>query len=368
MSSLTLENVKIKYGDLVAVENLNLEVKDKEFVVFVGPSGCGKTTTLKSIAGLMEISEGEIWFGDELVTAPAQRIFKVPQKREVAMVFQDYAIYPHMTVYNNIAFPLDIRKVDKREIDERVRKTARLLEIEDLLGRKPKALSGGQRQRIALGRAMVRNPKIFLLDEPLANLDAKLRVHARVELKELQQRLGVTAIFVTHDQVEAMTMGDRIAVMNNGRLEQMGTPEELYQHPQNRFVASFIGSPTMNMLNGNLERNDGESLVDLKFDTYELPGKTKELSKVPSSSEIILGIRPENVFISKERIKNSLEGTVIHIELTGRESNVHVNVGGTPLIVIRESTRDVEIGDKVWLSLKEDKIHIFDRATGKALI
>ena len=384
MASLTIKGLTKRYGETIAVENLDLEVKDKEFVVLVGPSGCGKTTVLNSIAGLIEVDEGEIWFGDELVTSPERGISKMPQKREVAMVFQDYAIYPHMTVFGNIAFPLEIRKVNKREIEARVKKAAQLLEIEELLSRKPKALSGGQRQRIALGRAMVRNPKIFLLDEPLANLDAKLRVHARVELRKLQQELGVTAIFVTHDQVEAMTIGDRIAVMNDGHLEQVGTPAELYHNPRNRFVAGFIGSPPMNMLKGRLEEKNGDLVIDLKFCIYELPKKARELMKKTASSEVILGIRPENIVITKESKGcrpephpehsrravegNSLEATVVHIELTGKESNVHLEAGGSPLIAIRSSTQDLKAGDKVWLSLDEEKIHVFDQKSGEALL
>jgi len=368
MASLTIKGLTKKYGEMAAVENLDLEVKDKEFVVLVGPSGCGKTTTLNSIAGLVEIDEGEIWFGDELVTSPERGISKIPQKRGVAMVFQDYAIYPHMTVFGNIAFPLEIRKVNKREIEARVKKAAQLLEIENLLNRKPKALSGGQRQRIALGRAMVRDPKIFLLDEPLANLDAKLRVRARVELKKLQQELGVTAIFVTHDQVEAMTIGDRIAVMNDGHLEQMGTPAELYHNPRNRFVAGFIGSPSMNMLAGKLKEKDGALVIDLNFCVYELFEKARELMEKTTLSEVILGIRPENVVITKESKGNPLEATVVYIELTGKESNVHLEAGGSPLIAIRSSTQDLRAGDKVWLSFDEEKVHVFEQKSGKALL
>jgi multiple sugar transport system ATP-binding protein len=367
MASLTIKGLTKRYRGTVAVENLDLEVRDTEFVVLVGPSGCGKTTTLNSIAGLIEIDEGEIWFGDELVTSPEQGIFKIPQKREVAMVFQDYAIYPHMTVFGNIAFPLEIRKVNKREIEARVKKAAQLLEIEELLNRKPKALSGGQRQRIALGRAIVRNPKIFLLDEPLANLDAKLRTHARVELKKLQQELGVTTVFVTHDQVEAMTMGDRIAVMNGGHLEQMGTPPELYHNPRNMFVAGFIGSPPMNMLEGSLEEKDGDLVIDLKFCIYELPKKIRESMKKTTTSEVILGIRPENIMVVKEGKRNSLEAKVVHIELTGKESNVYLEAGGFPLIAIRSSAQDLKAGDKVWLCFDEEKIHVFDQKTGEAL-
>jgi multiple sugar transport system ATP-binding protein len=368
MASLTIKGLTKRYGETIAVENLDLEVRDKEFMVLVGPSGCGKTTTLNSIAGLIEIDEGEIWFGDELVACPQRGIFKIPQQREVAMVFQDYAIYPHMTVFGNIAFPLEIRKVNKREIEARVKKTARLLQIEELLNRKPKALSGGQRQRIALGRAMVRNPEIFLLDEPLANLDAKLRVHARVELKELQQELGVTALFVTHDQVEAMTMGDRIAVMNDGHLEQVGTPAELYHTPRNVFVAGFIGGPPMNMLAGRLEERNGDLVIDLEFCIYELPKKARGLMKKITSSEVILGIRPENVAITKESNSRSLEATIVHIEPLGKESNVHLEAGGNPLIAIRSSTQDLRAGDKVWLSFDEEKIHVFDQKSGEALL
>jgi len=368
MASLTIKGLTKKYGETAAVEDLSLEVKDKEFVVLVGPSGCGKTTTLNSIAGLVEIDGGEIWFGDELVASPEHGLSKIPQKREVAMVFQDYAIYPHMTVFGNMAFPLEIRKVNKREVEARVRKAAQLLEIEELLHRRPKALSGGQRQRIALGRAMVRNPKIFLLDEPLANLDAKLRVHARVELKKLQRELGVTAIFVTHDQIEAMTMGDRIAVMNDGHLEQMGTPAELYHNPQNRFVAGFIGSPPMNMLEGKLEAKDGQPVVDLGFCLYELPKKARELTKKTAASEVILGVRPENVVVTKESKRNALEATVVYVELTGKESNVHLEAGEFLLIAIRTSTQDLSAGDTVWLSFDEKKVHVFDRKSGKALL
>jgi multiple sugar transport system ATP-binding protein len=368
MASLTIKGLTKKYGETAAVENLSLEVKDKEFVVLVGPSGCGKTTTLNSIAGLVEIDQGQIWFGDELVASPERGISKIPQKREVAMVFQDYAIYPHMTVFGNMAFPLEIRKVDKCEVETRVKKAARLLGIEELLHRRPKALSGGQRQRIALGRAMVRNPEIFLLDEPLANLDAKLRVHARVELRKLQRELGVTAIFVTHDQIEAMTMGDRIAVMNDGHLEQMGTPAELYHNPRNRFVAGFIGSPAMNMLEGRLEKKDGVPVIDLRFCVYELPRQARELMKGTTASEVILGVRPENVVITKENRRNALEATVVYIELTGKESNVHLEAGDFPLIAIRTSTQDLRAGDTVWLSFDEEKIHVFDQESGEALL
>jgi multiple sugar transport system ATP-binding protein len=305
---------------------------------------------------------------DELVTAPERDIFRIPQKREVAMVFQDYAIYPHMTVFSNIAFPLEIRKVNKREIEARVKKAARLLQIDNLLDRKPSALSGGQRQRIALGRAMVRGPKLFLLDEPLANLDAKLRVHARMELKKLQQELGVTTIFVTHDQVEAMTMGDRIAVMNDGHLEQMGTPAGLYHNPKNTFVAKFIGSPPMNMLDGTLVEKNGDMVVDLGFSVYELSQRLKGLIKRAKTSRVTLGVRPEKTTVMKEVSKNSFEANVVYIELVGKESNVHLEVGENLFIAIRSSTQDLKVGDKVRVSFDEERIHIFDQESGETLL
>jgi multiple sugar transport system ATP-binding protein len=367
MAGLTIKGLTKKYGETTAVENLDLKVKDKEFIVLVGPSGCGKTTVLNSIAGLIEIDKGEIWFGDELVTSPEHGTFKIPQKREVAMVFQDYAIYPHMTVFGNIAFPLEIRKVNKHEIETRVKKTAQLLEIDNLLNRKPKLLSGGQRQRIALGRAIVRGPKIFLMDEPLANLDAKLRVHARVELKKLQQELGVTTIFVTHDQVEAMTMGDKIAVMNDGHLEQMDTATELYHNPRNKFVAGFIGSPPMNMLDGRLVEKNGDIVIDLGFSIYGF-SKMKGLMKKAKTSEITLGVRPENIAIMKKRQKNSFGAKVIHIEPMGREFNVYLEARQSPFVAIRSSTQDLKAGNEVWLSFDEEKIHIFDRKSGETLL
>jgi multiple sugar transport system ATP-binding protein len=368
MAGLTIKSLTKKYGETRAVENLDLKVKDKEFVVLVGPSGCGKTTVLNSIAGLIEIDEGEIWFGDELVTSPKHGILKIPQKREVAMVFQDYAIYPHMTVFGNIAFPLEIRKVNKQEIEARVKKTAQLLRIDNLLNRKPKALSGGQRQRIALGRAIVRDPRIFLMDEPLANLDAKLRVHARVELKKLQQELGVTTIFVTHDQVEAMTMGDKIAVMNDGHLEQMGTATELYHNPRNKFVAGFIGSPPMTMLDGILVEKNGSIAMDLGFSTYGLSKRMKELMKRAKTSGVTLGVRPENIAIMKKRQKNSFKAKVVHIEPVGREFNVYLEAGKSPFIAIRSSTQDIKAGDEVWLFFDEEKIHIFDGKSEETLL
>jgi multiple sugar transport system ATP-binding protein len=362
MADLTIKGLTKRFGSVTAVENLNLQVKDKEFAVLVGPSGCGKTTTLNAIAGLLEIDEGEIWFGEELVTAAKRGISKVPQKRGVAMVFQDYAIYPHMTVFGNIAFPLEIRKVARSEIEARVRKTAKLLQIENLLDRKPSALSGGQRQRIALGRAMVREAKVFLMDEPLANLDAELRVHARIELKKLQQELGITTIFVTHDQIEAMTMGDRIAVMHEGYLVQMGTPAGLYDSPRDIFVARFIGSPPMNMLNGELVKQNKGMAIDLGFFVYPL---SKTFRGASEGKKVVLGVRPEKIALSTEKSANAFQARIIYIELVGKESNVHLEAGENHLIAISSSTKDLKNGDTMWLSFDEEATYVFDRSTGK---
>lgn len=368
MVNLTIKNLTKKYGGATAVKNLDLNVRDKEFTVLVGPSGCGKTTTLMAIAGLIPIDGGEIWFGDELVTSPSRDIFKLPQERGVAMVFQDYAIYPHMTVFGNMAFPLKIRKVSKSEIKTKVKKAAQLLEIDHLLDRKPKELSGGQRQRVALGRAMVRDPMIFLMDEPLANLDAKIRVHARRELKKLQQELGVTTVYVTHDQVEAMTMGDKIAIMNDGILEQVGTPSETYRNPRCTFAAGFIGSPPMNMLNGSLVEKNGNIMIDLGFFAYELVNRTKEVMKRAKKSEVTLGIRPESVAIMKKSQKNSFKAKVVHIELTGRDYHIHLKVGENTLVAIASPPHDLGVGDEVWLSFDKKEIYIFDRKSGGALL
>jgi multiple sugar transport system ATP-binding protein len=267
---VVIKNLTKKYGAVQAVKNLDLEIDDKEFFVLLGPSGCGKTTALLCIAGLLRPEAGEIWFDDKLVTSPQRDLYLRPQERGVAMVFQDYALYPHMTVFRNISFPLEVTGATENEIKARVKASAELLDISQLLDRKPKQLSGGQRQRVALGRAIVREPKIFLMDEPLANLDAKLRVHMRIELKKLHQRLGTTTVYVTHDQVEAMSLGDRVAVLKDGVLQQVATPSELYDVPRNVFVAGFIGSPPMNMLNGKLLEKDGTLAVELVKKTFDV--------------------------------------------------------------------------------------------------
>lgn len=367
MASLNIKGLTKKYDETIAVNKLDLEVKDREFLVLVGPSGCGKTTVLNSIAGLVNINEGEIWFGEELVDAPQKKIFKIPQQRGVAMVFQDYAIYPHMTVYSNMAFPLEVRKIDSEEIKKRVTKAAKLLGIDHLLQRKPKALSGGQKQRIALGRAIVRNPKIFLMDEPLANLDAKLRVQARVDLKKLQEELGVTTIFVTHDQIEAMTMGDRIALMNNGRIEQIGTPLDLYLKPKNIFVADFIGSPPINKFQGNLVKKENSIGIDLRFLFYPLTAEQSESIADKEVSKIIIGIRPENVLIAHNKKEGLFQANILRIEPVGKEYNIHLKVEQTLFISIENSVDHFWEGDTVWITFSKDYIYLFNQESGEVL-
>ena len=365
---VTIENLTKKYGETVAVEDLNLEIKEGEFFILLGPSGCGKSTTLLCLAGLLKPDSGEIWLGDELVTSVERDVFVPPQGRGVAMVFQDYALYPHMTVSQNIAFPLEVRGKGKREVETRVKETVELLGISPLLDRKPKQLSGGQRQRVALGRAIIREPKLFLLDEPLANLDAKLRVHMRAELKKLHQKLGTTTIYVTHDQVEAMSIGDRIAVQKDGILQQVGTPEDVYDSPRNMFVAGFIGSPPMNMLEGTLVKKDENIGIDLGISMFELPNRAKEAVKEAKRSEVVLGIRPEHITITKKHQKNAVEAKVSFLELIGRELHVHLTAGEKTLIAIAKPTQRLKVGQKVWLAFDERKIHIFDKKTEEALI
>lgn len=368
MVSVTIKNLTKKYGKTIAVDNLNLEIKDGEFFILLGPSGCGKSTTLLCIAGLLKPDNGEIWLGDKLVTSAERDIYVPPQDRGVAMVFQDYALYPHMTVFKNIAFPLEVRGESKGEIEKRVKATAELLGISHLLDRKPKQLSGGQRQRVALGRAIVREPQLFLLDEPLANLDAKLRVHMRAELKKLHQRLGTTTIYVTHDQVEAMSLGDRIAIQKDGILQQVDTPENVYDSPRNMFVAGFIGSPAMNMLEGTLVKKNENIGIDLGTCIFELPNKAQKAMKEIERSEVVLGIRPEHIIITNKYQKNAIEAKVSFVELIGRELHVHLTVGEKPIIAIAKPTQRLEVCQQVWLVFDENRIHIFDRKTEETLI
>ena len=361
MVRVRLVNLCKYFGKVKAVDNLNLDIKDSEFVALLGPSGCGKTTTLLMIAGIYKPTKGYIYFDEQIVNDLP------PQERNIGMVFQNYALYPHMKVYDNIAFPLKIKKVPKKEIDKRVREVARFLRIEDLLNRKPSQLSGGQQQRVALARALVKQPQLFLMDEPLSNLDAKLRVIMRAELKRLQKELKITTIYVTHDQVEAMTMADRIAVLNMGKLQQYGDPAELYNEPANLFVAGFIGTPPMNFLEGSLIDKEDTMLIDFGEFSLTLPENIANvLREMNASSEVIFGVRPEDIFIGKQ---GELEGEVYVVEPLGKDIIVHVNLGGNKRIrAILSAERAPSMGSKVNVSFDMEKVHIFDKKTEKAYI
>ncbi|MFX1569526.1 MAG: ABC transporter ATP-binding protein [Promethearchaeota archaeon] len=366
MTNVKIRNLVKKYGDVYALNKINLDIKDGELFILLGPSGCGKSTTLLSIAGLIKPEEGEIWFGDKLVTSADKKYIERPQERNIAMVFQDYAIYPHMTVFKNIAFPLQIQNESKEKIEKKVVETAKSLEIEDLLERKPKQLSGGQRQRVALARAIVREPNVFLMDEPLSNLDAKLRVFARAELKRLHKRLGITTIYVTHDQIEAMSMGSTIAILNKGKIEQVDKPNVIYNFPKNIFVAGFIGSPPMNMLEGDLKRENGNLYLNLGFMKYLLPNHFLKLND-KNLRKLILGVRPENVLISAEVSNNSATAIIDIIEPMGREFEIHLDVDGNLIICVTTKIENFKIGDKVYLTFNNEKIHLFDRETKENL-
>ncbi len=374
MASLSLKNISKKYpGGVLAVSDFNLEIKDKEFVILVGPSGCGKSTTLRMVAGLEEISGGELYIGDRLVNDVA------PKDRDIAMVFQNYALYPHMTVFENMAFGLKLRKTPKDEIKRRVEEAARILDITHLLDRKPKALSGGQRQRVALGRAIVREPKVFLLDEPLSNLDAKLRAQMRTELSMLHQRLGTTFIYVTHDQTEAMTMADRIVVMKDGFIQQVDTPQHLYDLPCNVFVAGFIGSPQMNFVESVLIKKDGKFFVRFgREDTKSLRGEKYDIPLPDSKNangaldayvdkEILMGIRPEDVHdepryleaLADCKVKANVEVT----ELMGAETYLYLEIQGFHLTARVEPTSTARPGDEIDVVIDGSKIHLFDKET-----
>ncbi len=369
MANVTLNHIYKKYGEeVVAVKDFNLEIEDKEFVVLVGPSGCGKSTTLRMIAGLEEISEGELFIGDELVNN------KAPKDRDIAMVFQSYALYPHMTVYDNMAFGLKLRKFSKSEIDKRVHDAAKILDIEHLLERKPKALSGGQRQRVALGRAIVREPKVFLMDEPLSNLDAKLRVQMRAEINKLHKRLETTFIYVTHDQTEAMTMGNRIVVMKDGVIQQVDTPTNIYNHPNNLFVAGFIGSPAMNFISGKLETNGNQIVFTNEGLQLEIPeGKAKMVrEKGYEGKEIILGIRPEDIHDELVFLESSTQSqftTEVEVaENMGSEMILYLSeIGNTALMAKINIRSHLKAGDEVKLAIDMNKIHLFDKNTENAL-
>ncbi len=354
MASLSLRGIYKKYpGGFVAVKDVNLEITDKEFIILVGPSGCGKSTTLRMIAGLEEISEGELYIGDRLVNDIA------PKDRDIAMVFQNYALYPHMTVYDNMAFGLKLRKVPKDEIDRKVKEAAKILDLEHLLDRKPKAMSGGQRQRVALGRAIVRSPQVFLLDEPLSNLDAKLRAQMRTEIAKLHQKLGTTFIYVTHDQTEAMTMGDRIVVMKDGIIQQVDTPQALYEKPCNKFVAGFLGSPQMNFVESVLRKNGSKYVVEF--------GSADNVDK-----EIIMGIRPESVHDEEMYLSNASTGIIecdVDItEMMGAETFLYLTCQGIPLTARVSPRSKARPQDKIKVAIDPNRVHLFDKDTEATII
>ncbi len=364
MANVVLKNVVKKFeGGVVAVSDFNLEIADKEFIILVGPSGCGKSTTLRMIAGLEEITEGEIYIGDKLVNDVQ------PKDRDIAMVFQNYALYPHMTVFDNMAFGLKLRKVPKDDIKRRVTEAAKILEIEHLLDRKPKALSGGQRQRVALGRAIVRDPKVFLMDEPLSNLDAKLRVQMRIEITKLHQRLQTTIIYVTHDQTEAMTMGTRIVVMKDGFIQQVDAPTALYQKPVNTFVAGFIGMPPMNFFNVTLVKtDDGYKLqangLDIKV---ERDKANDESLKDYVGKEVIMGVRPEAISAEPEAAVASpattFDALLEVVEMLGSETLLYLNIQGLSATARVNPMTQVKAGDSLKLTIDGNRIHLFDKET-----
>jgi multiple sugar transport system ATP-binding protein len=365
MASVTYQNVYKKYGDVTAVNNLNIEVGDKEFLVLVGPSGCGKTTALRCLAGLEEITSGEIKIADRVVNDVA------PKDRDIAMVFQSYALYPHLSVYDNMAFGLKLRKVPKDEIKRRVNEAADILGIRDLLDRKPRQLSGGQRQRVAVGRAIVREPKVFLFDEPLSNLDAKLRVAMRAEISKLHQRLATTFIYVTHDQIEAMTMATRIAVINKGVLQQLDTPQNLYDRPNNLFVAGFIGSPAMNFFPGKLRKDNGKLIVDTGDFSVAIPPKFSKPYEGHAGKDIIFGIRPENIHdanfvppnIDSEKVAVKVDVT----ELMGNEIFLYLVSGKNTFVSRVDPRSQLRVGQQADVAFDMDAIHIFDTATEEAI-
>jgi len=365
MADVIYEHVTKHFGDVVAVNGLDLEIADKEFLVLLGPSGCGKTTTLRLLAGLEEVTQGNVYIAGRLVNDIP------PKDRDIAMVFQSYALYPHMSVYDNMAFGLKLRKTPKSEIDRRVKEAARMLRIEELLGRKPKQLSGGQRQRVAVGRAIVREPKVFLMDEPLSNLDAKLRVAARAEISKLHQRLETTFIYVTHDQVEAMTMGTRIAVQKDGVLQQLGAPQELYNYPANLFVAGFIGSPAMDFFDVTLVSEDGDLYVDGGTFRLKVPEGRSQALLPYKGRKVIFGIRPDDVhdpqFTPPNITAGKIKAQVDVTEMMGNEVFVHLLTGERSFVGRFDPRTGVRVGDTIEAVLNMDNVHAFDPQTEEAI-
>ena len=364
MASLSLQHINKTYPNgFQAVKDFNLEIEDKEFIIFVGPSGCGKSTTLRMIAGLEDISGCTLKIGDKVMNDVE------PKDRDIAMVFQNYALYPHMTVYDNMAFGLKLRKVPKDQIDKAVREAARILDLEKLLDRKPKALSGGQRQRVAMGRAIVRNPKVFLMDEPLSNLDAKLRVQMRIEISKIHQRLGATIIYVTHDQTEAMTLGTRIVVMKDGVVQQVDTPQHLYEQPGNLFVAGFMGSPQMNFLDAQIAEKGGDLIAKVgEYDIVIPAAKAKVLKDGGYVGKtVVLGIRPEDIHDSQMFIEASpsvpMTSTVKVYELLGAEVFLYFDVNGTQVTARVDPRTNSKTGDTIKFAFDMEKSHFFDKET-----
>ena len=373
MSTVSLKNIyKIYDNSVTAVSDFNLEIADKEFIVLVGPSGCGKSTTLRMVAGLEEISKGELYIDGKLVNDVE------PKDRDIAMVFQSYALYPHMTVRENMEFPLKLKKVPKEEIQQRVDQAAEILGITQYLDRKPKALSGGQRQRVAIGRAIVREPKVLLMDEPLSNLDAKLRNQMRAEIIKLRQRINTTFVYVTHDQTEAMTLGDRIVIMKDGFVQQIGTPQEVFEKPINIFVAGFIGTPQMNFFNARLEKKGGDYSVEYAGASFPLDGEmsAKLAGKGQQSADVILGVRPEHIAVQKDPSASAIEASIEVSELMGSELYLHATVEGGQEVVIRTPTVElpaeyrggVPYGTKLRFTFSPSLTHLFDPESEKSLL
>ena len=364
MSSLKLQNISKAYGMLDILKNIDLDIEDGEFLVLVGPSGCGKSTTLRIIAGLEEPSEGDVYIGDEMANG------KDPSQRDIAMVFQNYALYPHMTVYENMAFGLILQKLDQSKIKQRVDAAAKVLMLTDYLERRPKELSGGQRQRVALGRAIVRQPKVFLFDEPLSNLDAKLRSEMRLEIKKLHHMLGTTMVYVTHDQTEAMTMGDRIAVMDDGIIKQLDTPRNLYNHPQNRFVASFIGSPEMNFIEGHIKVDDNSHFVNDEIN-LQIPSSHSQIKSLKSDGSVIIGIRPEDIHDELwSEINNTTSTLISKVELVenlGANIIAHCQRGDSKFTVNLSKNSNFNVGEDLTIIIDMEKAHFFDNVSGKLI-
>lgn len=372
MAKVSLKDIKKVYGnDVVAVQSFNLEIADKEFIVLVGPSGCGKSTTLRMIAGLEEISSGDLIIDDKRMNDIA------PKDRDIAMVFQSYALYPHMTVYENMAFGLKLRKEKKDVIDRKVREAAEILDITEYLERKPKELSGGQRQRVAIGRAIVRDPKVFLMDEPLSNLDTKLRNQMRAEIIKLRQRINTTFVYVTHDQTEAMTLGDRIVIMKSGYIQQIGTPQDVFNHPANLFVATFIGSPQMNLFDAELNKDESGYYVSLGEARVRLPEDKQNALKACDAQpqDIILGIRPEHIVLCADDTESAISATVDVSEMMGSSVHLHVTAREKDTVVVIPTIdekgvpqRRFRYGDRISITFGGNVVHLFNKETGENLI